>query len=325
VTLTSIPFHLLASHEARVAAGEVVRYGAILKDVGTGKIIGHVQETGLFDAVASKVIGGGAMAVANPVTAAMGGAGQLAAVAQNSKMIGQLSNLTEMMGSLKTLNIVGTLASVAGVGVTVASTAMILHRIKGIDRALQDVAQRMDRLPDQIRELELEKTLRKTETQLERLQELPLRQKPTQVVENVEKELHESFNTLHEGVHRLILSVEVDEGLLRSLLAGLAICGAAQTKSLIWLNEKEAAQKRAELQAAKLLSLSAEMPMDRLQTSLGNDECAQRVHRELVELRSVSASRPLLCERLINADIDGRHYLEEALERDDAPVLLLPV
>jgi len=323
MTLTNIPFHLLASHEARVAAGEVVRYGAILKDVGTGKIIGHVQETGLFDVVASKVLGGGVLAVANPVAAAMSGAGQLAAVAQNTKMIGQLNNLTEMVGSLKALNIVGTVASVAGVGVTVASTAMILHRIKGVDRALRDVTTRVERLPDQIRELELEKTLRKTETQLERLQEIPLRRNPTQVVESVEKELHEGFNTLHEGARRLILSVEVDEDLLRSLLAGLAICGAAQTKSLIWLNEKEAAQKRAELQAAKLLSLSAAMPMDKLQASLGNDESAQRVHDELVELRSVAASRPMLCERLINADIEGRHYLEEALERDDAPVLLL--
>ena len=39
-----IPDHLLA----RLATGEVVRIGAMLRDAGAGRILAHVQETGLL-------------------------------------------------------------------------------------------------------------------------------------------------------------------------------------------------------------------------------------------------------------------------------------
>ena len=46
-----IPFRIPFDFAADVAVGKIVRYGAILKDAQTGRIVAHLQETGLFHSV----------------------------------------------------------------------------------------------------------------------------------------------------------------------------------------------------------------------------------------------------------------------------------
>lgn len=42
-----IPFDLPLQFLPGLATGKIVRYGAILKDAGTGRILGHLQESAL--------------------------------------------------------------------------------------------------------------------------------------------------------------------------------------------------------------------------------------------------------------------------------------
>lgn len=49
--ISTIPFEIPAELLGRVASGELIRYGTILKDAGTGQIVKHLQETGVAQAV----------------------------------------------------------------------------------------------------------------------------------------------------------------------------------------------------------------------------------------------------------------------------------
>ncbi len=49
----SIPFDTPASFLLPHSLGQVQRYGAILKDVSTGRIVAHLQETGALHSITS--------------------------------------------------------------------------------------------------------------------------------------------------------------------------------------------------------------------------------------------------------------------------------
>ena len=93
MSLGAIPFSIPAAFEAQFLAREVVRYGALLKDAETGKIVAHLQQTGIFENVLSQapsMIG----IVSNPVTTLVDAAASVTTVVQNQKIIGQLGNLS---------------------------------------------------------------------------------------------------------------------------------------------------------------------------------------------------------------------------------------
>ncbi|MEQ6201549.1 hypothetical protein ABMC88_00720 [Sulfitobacter sp. HNIBRBA2951] len=145
------------------------------------------------------------------------------------------------------------------------------------------------------------------------------------VLGDVEENLRSGFNELSDGV-RVVLSFDVlDEELLRTLLAGLASCAAAQSQALIRLDEVALAQIRAQKQAQKINALGKMMPLDVLRTKLGEDtDAAARLSGDMRELRAVAASRPSFCATLGALEINGRDYLSQTDERDDEAVLIPP-
>ena len=46
-----IPFIVPLKFATKFAAGSIVRHGALLKDSGSGQIVGHLQETSLLQSV----------------------------------------------------------------------------------------------------------------------------------------------------------------------------------------------------------------------------------------------------------------------------------
>jgi len=54
--LSQILFDVPLRFVGGIAAGDVVRYGSILKDAGTGKILGHLQESGLAQSLLSQAL-----------------------------------------------------------------------------------------------------------------------------------------------------------------------------------------------------------------------------------------------------------------------------
>lgn len=314
-----IPFVVPSEFEALRAVGEVQRYGALLKNVSTGQIVGHVQETGAFQSLLSSAVGSGP--VGSVVNAAVGGA----TIVQNEQIKGKIDAMQSMIGNMQSLQVGTLLTSVAGLGVTVASTMVILNRMKKLEDMLGRMEDKLDAFQNLSRDLQLKTTLQKIETQLERLSEVPARKDAEPIVKDAEAALHEGFNALHAGTLSVVAQVKIDDDLLRSLLEGLAVSGGAQVQSLLWLDEKEAARARAARQAEKLQELAFRMPQDVLGKRLaGGSESAQQLSNAASELRLRTASMPSLAQRLNDTEVHGRAYLDTAQQEGRQPLLILP-
>ena len=310
----SIPFQVPAQFLAGLSSGDLVRYGTILKDVGTGRIVGHVQETGILQQV-----------IQTGLSIDPTGATGLIGVAHNAAISSKLNAMQAMMGTLQTLQLATLASGVVGIGVTAATAAMIMSRLQAIDKTLVGVAENVEALPSKWRELELQKKLSNVATAVDRMQEAEVRPDSEIVLKSVDEKLNYTFDELHNGICNIVVEAKVDADLLRSLLAGLALCGGAQIKSLIWLDMKEAAERRAQNQVEKLQQLALLMPRDVMHARLiqGEDE-ALRLSHECSEMRLRVASQPDLARALVAQNIHGREFIERIQEEEKAPLLLLP-
>lgn len=310
----TIPFSVAAEHIPGLLSGQVVRYGAILKDASTGRILGHVQETG----IAQKIIQSGLSF--DPT-----GATDLIGVAQNIAIARKLDAMQQALGSLQVVQYASLFSSVVGVGVTAASTAMILKRLSAVDDALSTIEASIGDLPTKWREHSLRSRLVDVSTSVERLHEASLRSDGSKVVLQVEKDLQKGFNHVHDGLCSVVVETKVNPGLLRALLAGLSLCGASEFKALVWLDEKDAAQHRSRVQFEKLRQLAFLMPRNQLASRLGGDEeLSFGISKECSEIRYRVASQPALIQSLIGSDINGRAYIEQIQQEEKESLLLLP-
>lgn len=309
----SIPFNIPAQFRAAFGAGELIQRGALLKDATTGRIVSHLQETGALQ----KVLQTG---LSFDPTGATG----LIGVAQNAAISGKLNAMQSMMGTMQVLQVASLASSVVGIGVTAASTAMILNRLNQVDKALVGIEASVADLPSKWHEMDLRSKIVTVRTSLERLQEAEVRPDAEAVIKSVEERLSYVFDEIHEGLAEVVIQARIDAGLVKSLLATLALCGSAQIKSLLWLDMKEAAELRSRRQVAKLESLTFLMPRDLMVDRLGHDQStALSVSQEFSEIRFRTASQPSLARTLIAREINGREYVERIEQEETEPYLLL--
>ncbi|WP_394155012.1 hypothetical protein [Loktanella salsilacus] len=309
----NIPFEIPAEFLSGLSSGNLVRYGGILKDVGSGQIVGHLQETG---ALQSAVRAGFSF---DPT-----GATGLIGIVQDAVISKKIDAMQGMLGTMQSLQIATLASSVAGIGVTAATTAMILHRLSVIDQKLEQVEGSVSELPNKWRDMDLRKKLGTLKTATERLQEAEVRPDAESVMRAEEERLNYVFDELHDGICNIVIQAKVDAGLLRSLLAGLALCGGTQIKALIWLDMKEAAEHRARRQCKKLHDLAFRMPRHVMGARLNGDrEQARIISNECAEMRLRLASQPDLARTLIRRGINGREFIDQIQEEDNEPLLLL--
>ena len=115
----------------------------------------------------------------------------------------------------------------------------------------------------------------------------------------------------------------VSPAYLVQLLAAMSLCGTAQIKVLIWLDEKDRAAHRAENLFSGFRKLAQHMPGDVLCSKLGDATAAAQIGAMTSDVRLRLATIPDMVGILLEQDVHGREYLEliEAEERE--PLLLL--
>ncbi|MCV2445999.1 hypothetical protein [Paracoccus sp. DMF] len=310
----SIPFDIPARFMAGLSSGELQRFGGIIKDAGSGQIVGHLQETGVLQSV----LRSGLSFDPTGVTGLIG-------VAQNAAISHKLNAMQAMMGTLQTLQIATLASSVVGIGVTAASTAIILQRLRGIDQRLERIEGTLAELPRQWQDMELRKKLLTMSTSLERLQEAEYRPDAESVARAEEERLNYVFGDLHGGLCNVVIEAKIDPALLQCLLAGLSLSADAQFKALLWLDMKEAAGKRAVNQFAKLRELGFRMPRHSMAERLAGDGAqAMQISSDFSEIRMRAASQPQLARTLIAQGINGREFIDQIQNEDTQPILILP-
>src|SRR5262245_5644309 len=113
-------------------SGAAVVDGAVIKDVATNLIVGHLQPT---SKVAQQVVSSGLGLVADPVNLVLGGV-------QNV----QLLKLQDMVETVKTVASIGAAASVLNLGVSVGGFAMVLASLRRVESGLDEVSRQLSRV-----------------------------------------------------------------------------------------------------------------------------------------------------------------------------------
>ncbi len=297
-------------------SGNLIRYGAILKDSGTGKIVGHIQETGLWNNAligGSKFLGGTnpALSVFNTV--------------QNEQIKSRLNELQTMVGGLHNLQLLNLATSVVGIGVTIASTAIILNKMNELRKTTDQILLSIERIPEKWKEGRVSELMATMQTSLERLEEGHLRSNTEDIVRNVEESLHGIFNQIRTIALDLSNDIKLNTNLYRILLSALSICVGTQYKAMLYLNEKKAALLRTKNQYKYIEQLSWNLPLDVLEQKTQKDpDIARAFSGDLNKLRAHLASRPHALEILISREIHGRSIIEQAENEMAEPLLILP-
>jgi hypothetical protein len=119
-----------------------VRYGAVLKDAGTGQIVGHLKETGDMASILSKLATSPLKIAnaANPLSFVPDLIGQgynAYQIKGVQRSVGEVKGLVE---GLQLATNVAAISSVVGLGVSVAGFAVVNNKLKKIDAKIDAVA-----------------------------------------------------------------------------------------------------------------------------------------------------------------------------------------
>lgn len=195
----TIPFEIPAKFAASYASGELVRYGTILKDATTGRIVAHLQETSVLQSLFQT----GLSFDPSGVTGLIG-------IAQNAMISRKLDVMQSMMGTLQVLQIATLASSVAGIGVTAATSVIILNRLKVVEKTIERIEDSLSELPNTWRDMELRKNIRTLQTAVERMHEAEVRTDAENVIGAVEEKLNYVFDDLYDGITGIVVLKQVD-------------------------------------------------------------------------------------------------------------------
>ncbi len=313
-------FGATVEHLAQMTTGDIVRYGAILKDSQTGRIVGHIQETGLWrDAVS-----GGADLLKGAATGTNPALSIFTAI-QNEQIKSRLDEIETLMGSMQNLQLATLATSVVGIGVTMASTAIILNRLTTLEKATDHIIGRLNKLPAIWEEARVRGLLSDMQTSLERLDESTRRSDCDQIIRSSEENLHHHFNQFSNVALKMTVEAKVDADLLRVLLAAMSTCAGAQYKAMLQLDEMDGALLRSQSQYNTLEKLSWALPPDVLNHKLiAEAGQAEIISDEISELRASLACRPHALETMIANGIHGPDIITQAMDEKNEALLVLP-
>ena len=336
---STIPFEVPDQFIKHMATGAAKRVGANIVNTATGRIMGHVQETGAFPIppIPSALPTG-------PVSALASGVNMASSLAQNV----QLEQVKSMLGGLRMLSGANLALSVVGVGVSVMGFAVMSKKLDRLSARLMVIESRVARIEqhtsEMIRWMRAEQfgSLRAA---LARAEEAWEHSNAAEVWRNLDGRLHESeykfrdYLMPHGDSDRCIFidpSVRLEA--CYSAYDTILIASAARLQVLIALGEHRVAASYADGFARWHDELAAELSTDRVLRAKRSGHGVKPRSREEVSMRShlddfmegvhlleeSLASRADLPRTLYARQLNGRAYLERARNERSAPVLILP-
>ena len=132
-----IPMKIPEEFIRRVLSGEIIQTGAILKDVSTGQIVGHLKEVGNLGIKLSQI-------PLEPLNL-------ISNVAQNI----QLNKIQKTLNVLQMTTNVAALASVASLGVSVAGFTVVINKLNKLESKLDSVANDVQEIKKTLNGLDL--------------------------------------------------------------------------------------------------------------------------------------------------------------------------
>lgn len=131
IVISEILFKIPEAYLAGVQSGSLIRFGSILKEADTGKIVAHLQETGLGQQMLSTALG----SISSPINLVP----DIAQTVMAYRTLGKLNEIKDSINVLQSLQIATLGISVVGVGVSLAGFAYLKKRLDKVDSNIEEV------------------------------------------------------------------------------------------------------------------------------------------------------------------------------------------
>lgn len=330
----SIPFSLPAQFAAGVADGSIIRIGTLLKDSDTGRILAHVQESGLGQKLLMGGLGGG-IPPFNPVTMGLKGLEVASSVAANV----QIYQLKGMIENLQLLQFANIGISAAGLGVSVIGFVLINKKLKGLESDITQLSAKMDRHFQELGERYLRQHFSRLYTLFERAEQAALLPNPSREWLYIEGQLAEESGFFQGEIGYHLTQDNFNQEWFNKMTTALMLSNSARIQCLLRSNEMPAAQHASTVishhyidlfdpisetaLAHKMTANAADADADELQAFRRNQQLAGQMVAGLQEMTDCAETKSILIEQLIDQRIAGPDYLAAINAETEHPILLL--
>lgn len=324
------------SLEALVSSGQAQLIGAIIKDVGSGQILGHVQQTQGFVSALAQAGGSIMQSGFSPLGAIE--------ILQNQHINSALNELQEGMGVLQSLQLANMALTGVGIGVSIAGFAIISARLNAIENHLTGLREDVREIGRMIQTAELRRLFSEIRAALKDLDGVAARSDHLRLASSLQRDL-----STHVSVLSDLLNEAMNPGNATSfsnerldaiwtLASAKWLCEEAELRSLFISEDLEHASHYAERYQRDNLNCLNNLNPDalaRLVAANGKDltasislrrDAAKRLHQitdgfsNAVENLGQQQS---LAHALIEGDVSGRAFIQAASSETESPFLLV--
>lgn len=329
--LHELMFSIPGKFAAGLLDGSIVRYGTVLKDAGSGRILAHIQETGLAQQLLSNV----GIHSFTPLGAILTGA-NIASSGYANVQLHQLKGMVEAMQVLQYANI-GIAA--AGLGVSAIGFAVINRRLKGIKNDIEKLSARVENQFQEIRSTHWREHFSRIQVYVDRAERAYQLSQPKTEWLMIEAKLNEESGYLSHTIQDQLDRPHFDVEWFQQISSSLLLCDSVRLKCLLKADELKLARSTASAVGKSYADLFDSISPTRLADKITrfstdhgkNEQMLYREHKQqallisnnLQEVTDAALSKPLLIEHLIDRDINGSQYLEDIAGHNQNPVILL--
>lgn len=317
-----VPMHL----QPLLESGALERFGAIIKESGTGKIVAHLQQTGAGEQVIGSLMG-------SPFSG-LNAASSLVANAQ-------LASLKRLVEGLQVLQYANLGIGLAGIGVSVAGFAIVNKRLTGIQRTLEQLAQTIEKKFEELYRNQLARDLNTVRGLLEDIEASKRLSAPKPVLISAASKLTEFRSGILGHIEQQLLQDGFDEQLFTQLTSAMLLCDNARLEAYVLANEYDSAYYSATAISDSYSALFDHVtPFDLSQKRrithrrlLGDNTKAlpatresagsENVVRGLRDITDAAATKPFLIEALDQKGISGPDYLDSLRAETAEPLVLV--
>lgn len=327
----TIPFDVPADFAARYAAKELVRYGTLLKDAGSGRIVAHLQETGGTHALLELAKN----LPLNPFKAVE----VVSSVAANLQLYRLDAKIERTMDLLRLglgLQTGGLAMAALGLGVTIAGFARVKKRMDALSVKLDGLSELVLREFQDQRHRELLNLEGDLDSQLDHAEEAWRNSDGgTRVWTRVADRLNDMVYYYPNLIDAQLRSPAPDLEVLAYLLERYRVLAATRVECLMLIGEPETARQfslRFSTKTNSILDRVSPVELARRRAAIathGSDLRRQLPEvtafvQCLREFQDTVASRPLLLQTLVDRNVDGRDYVAQMRELGTDPLIMIP-
>lgn len=325
--MSHIPFIIPTEFSLGIADGSIVRFGSLLKDASSGKILGHLQETGIGQKLLSDIV----TAPFSPLAPFN--------IASDIYTNIQISQIKTMIASLQMLQFVNLGAALTGIGVSVVGFNLINQKLTKLEKHIVDIKDQLDQHFKCLIDRELRAHFSRIKSLLIEAQTALSLTNPTNTFMFIASRLSEEAGYFRGELVNMLNQDGFNNELFINFTQGMLTCNSARLECFLLSNELEAAKANAKQMGQELSDIShAIEPSILTQKSLGSSGINNNVssvtyrakQQEMVSLvkglrdaTDVAQTRPFLIDTLIRNDINGRDFIQSLQDEKEHPLFIV--